>query len=145
MLEVGESVITHRRRSASGDGPAWPVQSALSLLLLDPTNPRSVAFQLARLATDLRVLGDPTLAGEVEEVARALDDVDLHEVTVGDRHALAELLDGIHRRLRSINDGLTRRHFSRMAPQRVLLTDWTPGGAVRVPPAEGVPGAADRR
>jgi uncharacterized circularly permuted ATP-grasp superfamily protein/uncharacterized alpha-E superfamily protein len=145
VLEVGESIITHRRRSASGDGPAWPVQSAISLLLMDPTNPRSVAFQVARLAADLRVLGDPTLASEVDELAGIVDDVDLHEVTTGDRHALAELLDRIHRELRSVNDGLTRRHFSRMAPQRVLLTDWTPTGAVPVPAAQGVGDGADRR
>ncbi len=146
VLEVGESIITHRRRSASGDGPAWPVHSAISLLLMDPTNPRSVAFQAARLAEDLRVVGDAPMALAADDLATRIHELDLHELTSGDRSGLAELLDGIRDSLRSLSDDLARRHFSRMAPQQVLLTDWTPDGSVPLPglPREVVGRAADR-
>ena len=56
--EASESIITHRRRTTSGEGPAWPLHSATSLLLLDGGNPRSVAFQVARLGEALRLAGD---------------------------------------------------------------------------------------
>ena len=66
VLEVCESILTHRRRTASGEGPAWPIHSATSLLLADTGNPRSVAFQVARLGDALRLAGDDDLLGRTE-------------------------------------------------------------------------------
>ncbi len=126
VLEVGESIITHRRRTASGDGPAWPVQSAIALLVLDPSNPRSLTFQVARLAVALRVVGDDTVIRAVEELAEWVDAIDLHAATAGDRSALEVALTEADSRLRRIDESLIRRHFSRMAPQRALPTGWMP-------------------
>ena len=52
MLEIGDSVMTHRRQ--------YPVQagrrSLVDLLALDPLNPRSVLFQLERLKAEIGLL-----------------------------------------------------------------------------------------
>jgi uncharacterized circularly permuted ATP-grasp superfamily protein/uncharacterized alpha-E superfamily protein len=52
LLEIGDSVIAHRRRYSVSAG----AQSAVDLLVLDPLNPRSVLFQIAELKTQLEAL-----------------------------------------------------------------------------------------
>jgi uncharacterized circularly permuted ATP-grasp superfamily protein/uncharacterized alpha-E superfamily protein len=58
MLEIGDSVMTHRRQ--------YPVQvgrrTVIDLLALDPLNPRSILFQLERLKAEIGLL--PSLGGE---------------------------------------------------------------------------------
>ncbi|CAN7394221.1 circularly permuted type 2 ATP-grasp protein [Mesorhizobium amorphae] len=58
MLEIGDSVMTHRRQ--------YPVQAGrrtvIDLLALDPLNPRSILFQLERLKAEIGLL--PTVGGE---------------------------------------------------------------------------------
>lgn len=51
-LTSSESIVTFRRRYRGRAG----VPAVLELLVLDPSNPRSVAFQLQRLLTDLRAV-----------------------------------------------------------------------------------------
>lgn len=72
VLRTCESIITHRRRSVAGTGPAEPRESALVLLLQDQTNPRSVAHQLAALADDLRLIGDEALATTADDLRGGL-------------------------------------------------------------------------
>ena len=59
-LIATESVITFRRRLASGLGSLSSLQAALDLILGDLSNPRSVAFQVERLVEALSVIGDET-------------------------------------------------------------------------------------
>jgi uncharacterized circularly permuted ATP-grasp superfamily protein/uncharacterized alpha-E superfamily protein len=125
VLEVGESIITHRRRTVAGEGPPWPVHSAVSLLLLDRGNPRSVAFQVDRLVEDLHLIGDELLVERAAEMAADLARVDLVEVCAGDRSALAALLDTVVGTLRGISDDLARRRFRRKPSQRALPTVWS--------------------
>ncbi|PDQ22332.1 hypothetical protein CN311_04200 [Mesorhizobium sanjuanii] len=58
MLEIGDSVMTHRRQ--------YPVQAGrrtvIDLLVLDPLNPRSILFQLERLKAEIALL--PAVGGE---------------------------------------------------------------------------------
>ncbi|TIQ93732.1 MAG: hypothetical protein E5X44_10705, partial [Mesorhizobium sp.] len=58
MLEIGDSVMTHRRQ--------YPVQAGrrtvIDLLVLDPLNPRSILFQLERLKAEIALL--PSIGGE---------------------------------------------------------------------------------
>ncbi|TJV68376.1 MAG: hypothetical protein E5Y18_00970, partial [Mesorhizobium sp.] len=58
MLEIGDSVMTHRRQ--------YPVQAGrrtvIDLLALDPLNPRSILFQLERLKAEIALL--PAVGGE---------------------------------------------------------------------------------
>lgn len=125
VLTAGESIITHRRRMVTGEGPASPVQSAVTLLLLDGGNPRSVAFCLARLAEDLRLLGDQSLATRADALRASIADLDVERLCAGDRGALTSTLARLGDDVRSLAVALTRRHFTRRAPQRPLRTQWS--------------------
>jgi uncharacterized circularly permuted ATP-grasp superfamily protein/uncharacterized alpha-E superfamily protein len=61
VLTTAESIITYRRRYRSHAR----LDTVLELLLLDPDNPRSVAFQLERLGRDVAEVArrDPSAAG----------------------------------------------------------------------------------
>lgn len=128
VLEAGESIITHRRRTVSGEGPVAPVDSAVAILLLDAANPRSVAFQTARLAEDLRLVGADA-AVVVAEVAGYLADVDVRTVDEGSREDVRALLDKVAYDLRGISRDVRREHFARASRPAVLASDWSPGGA----------------
>lgn len=128
VLEACESILTHRRRTASGEGPAWPIHSATSLLLVDIGNPRSVAFQVARLAEALRIAGDGDLVRRAEALGVSLADLDLVELCAGDRAGLQRVLGSVETALRAISADLTVRHFRRKPTQRVLLGDWAGTG-----------------
>ncbi len=124
VLEASESIITHRRRTTSGEGPAWPLHSATSLLLLDPGNPRSVAFQVARLGDALRLAGDSSLVEQSDALAATLGTLDLDALCAGDRAGLAAALDTVASTLRTLSGELGTRHFGRKPPSRVLLGQW---------------------
>jgi uncharacterized alpha-E superfamily protein len=124
VLEVGESILTHRRRTVAGEGPVWPIHSAVSLLLLDKGNPRSVAFSVDRLAEDLHLVGDEVLAAKAQALADLVARVDLVEACAGDRSGLAEILAEVRASLFSISDDLTRRRFARKTSQRTLPINW---------------------
>ena len=124
VLEASESIITHRRRTTSGEGPAWPLHSATSLLLLDAGNPRSVAFQVARLGDALRLAGDTGLVDRSEELSAVLTSLDLDELCAGDRAGLGEALDTVGGTLRALSGELGSRYFGRKPTSRVLLGQW---------------------
>ncbi|MEK1889846.1 MAG: circularly permuted type 2 ATP-grasp protein [Phyllobacterium sp.] len=52
LLEIGDSVMTHRRQYSVYSGRV----SVLDLLALDPLNPRSILFQLEALKTEFNLL-----------------------------------------------------------------------------------------
>ena len=120
VLRAGESIITHRRRSASGTGPATAAESVRQLLVHDPANPRSVGHQLAALAADLRLVGDDRLA---EQAVALLAEVDAAaEAPPVDApqqlQQLARALDGLGERIAA-------RHFVRQATRRTAETNWS--------------------
>ena len=121
VLRASESIITHRRRAASGTGPAQAGESALTLLLLEEANPRSVAHQLVALAADLRLVGDEPLAAEAERVRLRLEtDADL---------PVATRLTTLAGDLRRLDGSIAERHFARQATRHTAETDWDLGGA----------------
>jgi uncharacterized circularly permuted ATP-grasp superfamily protein/uncharacterized alpha-E superfamily protein len=67
LLEVGDSVMTHRRRYAVSAG----VNSYVDLLVLDPLNPRSVRFQIAELHQQLERLPGGIEDGHLSMAAKA--------------------------------------------------------------------------
>ncbi len=127
VLGAGESGITHRRRAAAGEGPAWPVHSALTLLLLDPGNPRSVAFGLHRLAEGLAIVGDEAGEGQARELLELLRALDVEEACAGDREVLRALLQDLRTGTAALSDGLTDRHFRRKPPHHAQATEWSAG------------------
>jgi len=67
LLEIGDSVIAHRRRYSVSAG----TQSALDLLVLDPLNPRSVLFQVAALKEQLEALPGGIEEGQLSPGVKA--------------------------------------------------------------------------
>jgi len=67
LLEIGDSVIAHRRRYSVSAG----TQSAIDLLVLDPLNPRSVLFQVAELKKQLEELPGGVDEGQLSPAVRA--------------------------------------------------------------------------
>ena len=67
LLEIGDSVMSHRRRYSVNAG----TQSTLDLLVLDPLNPRSVLFQLSELRTQIEMLPSGVEDGQLSPAAKA--------------------------------------------------------------------------
>jgi len=130
VLITHESVLTYRRRN---QGPA-SIAGVLDLLLVDPTNPRSLAFQLDRLRADLTDL--PTalrapdlrdrLLQDVTDVLTELDPVAVAALVTDDgrRQHLAETLDSMRWRLRALADEIALVHFAQPVPSRTLDDTW---------------------
>jgi uncharacterized alpha-E superfamily protein len=125
VLDVGESIITYRRRAMVGDGPVGPVASALALLLTEPVNPRSVPWQLRRLAEDLVLIDDSELAARTRGLIGQLAGADV-EALASDHAALAATLGRLDADLQDLASSIADRHFHRKAPQRQLLHYWAP-------------------
>jgi uncharacterized circularly permuted ATP-grasp superfamily protein/uncharacterized alpha-E superfamily protein len=66
LLEIGDSVMSHRRRYSVSAGP----QSAIDLLALDPLNPRSVIFQITELRTQIEMLPGGIEDGQLSAAAK---------------------------------------------------------------------------
>ncbi|MET3899904.1 putative circularly permuted ATP-grasp superfamily protein/putative alpha-E superfamily protein [Devosia sp. UYZn731] len=67
LLEIGDSVMSHRRRYSVSAG----TQSAIDLLVLDPLNPRSVLFQLTELRAQIEILPNGVEDGQLSPAAKA--------------------------------------------------------------------------
>ncbi|MFD0454501.1 alpha-E domain-containing protein [Rhodococcus aetherivorans] len=128
VLGAAESSVTYRRRNHRVR-PAAVAQ----LLLLDTTNPRSLAWVLERLRENLRALPDASgstrperLADELLTRLRRVDPVDLETATDGVRRELADLLAAVHTGLEQLAEQLLRGPLSLPGGTRPL---W--GGAQR--------------
>jgi uncharacterized circularly permuted ATP-grasp superfamily protein/uncharacterized alpha-E superfamily protein len=119
VLELADSFITYRSRYRLD--PLLPL--VLDLLMIDETNPRSLAFQLAAVVEhidDLPQTGKGRGRTEVQRQALALlSDVRLADVAGlaeakpnGAREALAHLLRLQVERIPLLSDAITRRYFS---------------------------------
>lgn len=119
VLELADSFITYRSRYRLN--PA--LELVLDLLIVDETNPRSLAFQLAALNTAIDALpqtGKGRGRTEVQRTALALlNDVRLADVVGlaerdadGRRTELVKLLEAQVKRIPQLSDALTRRYFS---------------------------------
>ncbi|MEZ0049657.1 putative circularly permuted ATP-grasp superfamily protein/putative alpha-E superfamily protein [Mycobacterium sp. MAA66] len=116
VLVVCESSVMYRRRTLG----KVSVAAVADLVLFDEENPRSLAFQLERLRTDLRALPSSTgstrperLIDEIGARLRRLDPVDLEHIDAdGQRDELDELLAGIHADLRELSDLITATHLA---------------------------------
>ncbi len=124
LLQVSESLVTSRRRGASGEGPRRPVASAMSVLILDPINPRSVAFQLHRLSEALDLINDRALAIDASRIAGSVESVDLAALLEGPRSELAAFATDALARLRELSDELSQKHFTRPTRFRPTLSGW---------------------
>jgi len=119
VLDVADSSMTYRARYRQT--PALPL--VLDLLLVDETNPRSLAFQLAALSNHIEELplGGP-YSGRIEESRQLLSlltQVRVAEVNRlsepaadGTRTGLVALLTEQTRKLPELSDAIARRYFA---------------------------------
>ena len=68
LLEIGDSVMTHRRQYSVRSGN----RTVIDLLALDPLNPRSALFQLERLREEISLLPRAAGAGQLTDADREI-------------------------------------------------------------------------
>ena len=125
ILEMADSSITYRSRYLT----SVQVDLVVDLLLVDEANPRSIAFQLARLHEHIADLpGSKTSIRRPREERLALSLlntvqlIDVRELARSDGHAPAEareaLLGKLSKDLSVLSDAVTRAYFSHAALSR---------------------------
>ena len=137
VLTTAESIITYRRRYRS----QAQVETVLDLLLLDAGNPRSVVFQLDRLAADVAQLpmpeADPAARSGVDRLSPAaklvLETTTMLQLAdtamlalpdeLGMREQLDEFLGRVDALLRRCAGAIETGHFTHQLPQRNLSLD----------------------
>ncbi|MGQ4619176.1 circularly permuted type 2 ATP-grasp protein [Nocardia sp. R7R-8] len=108
VLRATESSVSYRRRHQD----SVRIANVAELLLFDTANPRSLAYQLGRLHADFQALPGASgssrpqrLLAEARRMLRRLDPDDLEVTDADDRRTeLAELLEGVHLRLRKLSE-----------------------------------------
>jgi uncharacterized circularly permuted ATP-grasp superfamily protein/uncharacterized alpha-E superfamily protein len=131
VLTATESIVTFRRRYRTRAG----VDALLELLLMDPFNPRSVAYQLQRIRTDLRALPNtsPTsrplrLLDALAERVRISDPVALAESADGRLALLEEFLGELQHQLRVLAEAIRDQYQKPPPTQRPLFRSDAVGG-----------------
>ncbi|MEV5835856.1 circularly permuted type 2 ATP-grasp protein [Nocardia sp. NPDC052112] len=108
VLKATESSVSYRRRHRD----SVRVSAVAGLLLFDAGNPRSLAYQLDQLDADFQALPGASgssrpqrLLADAQRMLRRVDPADLDITDAeGRRTELAELLEGVHLRLRKISE-----------------------------------------
>ena len=122
VLEIGDSVMTHRRRYFAEPRLA----STLEVLVQEAANPRSLAFQIASLESHAAALPAGANPEGVTVVQRRVSQLVarlrlLKESVAGDDAAevsrAADLLSGLAGGLGEVSELLTQVYFSHVTPQ----------------------------
>jgi uncharacterized alpha-E superfamily protein len=130
-LTAAESIITYRRRYRS----RARVETVLDLLLLDASNPRSLAYQVDRLIHAVSAMPEPVhdsadlndLVDELAQSIRRADTNAMEQVTDGEeRGDLAAFLENSIVTLRDLAAAIDVAHFAHQLPQRAAFVG---GGA----------------
>ncbi|MFT4136771.1 circularly permuted type 2 ATP-grasp protein [Microbacterium sp.] len=116
LLTASESVVTHRRRYRG----TMRTSDVLDLLLLDPDNPRSVAFALAQLRTHLAAL--PSSTGSTrperlrEQLEASLAQLDAVALAAAPRAQLVVFLKRTVAGFEQLGDAIAQLHFESGPP-----------------------------
>ncbi len=127
ILEMADSSITYRSRYLT----SVQVDLVLDLLLVDEANPRSIAFQLARLREHIGELPNSktSIRRPAEErmaisLLNTVQLIDVREMTRSGGRAAAEAREGLLGKLMAdltvLSETLTRAYFSHAAQSRRL-------------------------
>jgi uncharacterized alpha-E superfamily protein len=132
VLTAVESIVTYRRRYRGRS----ETDALVELLVVDQQNPRSVAYQLARVETDLRALptSPPTaralrLLRSLVETVRTADPASLAAVEDGQRPALESFLSDLHDQLRDVSEAIGRQYQQQQPTQQPLFRPSAAGPA----------------
>jgi uncharacterized alpha-E superfamily protein len=107
-VEVGDSVMTHKRRFSVETNRA----TVIDLLALDGQNPRSVIYQLAELKDQIAMLPNATLSGQLSPLSREI--LRLHtELAIATPDVLetADLKD-LRAEIAALSDSLTATYLT---------------------------------
>jgi uncharacterized alpha-E superfamily protein len=127
LLQIADSSITYRTRY-----PTVQAESVFEVLLMDDTNPRAIAFQLAMLHQEisrLQELGTEGQGKEIELASKALGN--LRKVNVGSLAvrnsagrfaALDELIGELRWELYEISDVLTAGYLSHLTASKLTVS-----------------------
>ncbi|EPX75892.1 circularly permuted type 2 ATP-grasp protein [Salipiger mucosus] len=107
-VEVGDSVMTHRRRYAVETSRS----TVIDLLALDADNPRSIRFQVDILREDEARLSGEVSHRRVDEAARRILTLQTELAVATPEQIGPERLTEIRSRLAGISDALTARYLS---------------------------------
>ncbi|MCB0972386.1 MAG: alpha-E domain-containing protein, partial [Acidimicrobiales bacterium] len=126
VLTSAESIVTYRRRYRSHGR----VETVLDLLLLDGANPRSLAFQVKRLADAVDAM-PPAEPAPTAEIGALLDELgtlvalaDTNELARpgdGGLPALTAFLGQVQLLVARLGEELDAAHFSHQLPQRAVV------------------------
>ncbi|MGH6859545.1 MAG: alpha-E domain-containing protein, partial [Phyllobacterium sp.] len=112
LLEIGDSVMTHRRQYSVYSGRL----SVLDLLALDPLNPRSILFQLEALKTEFGLLPvrDDSRGKPVGMQAFSKDVLRLHtQLAISEAGDLTpEALEKIAEDIGALSDAISDTYFA---------------------------------
>ncbi|HUA34036.1 MAG TPA: circularly permuted type 2 ATP-grasp protein [Candidatus Binataceae bacterium] len=127
LLEIADSSLTYRSRYLT----SMQADLVLDLLLLDEANPRSAAFQLARLREHVEELPKQSLrahrSAEWRVVVPMLTAVQLGDASElirqsedGERSAIDNLLGGVGNGLKLLSETIARDYFDHSIASRQL-------------------------
>jgi len=130
ILEITESFFPYRRRYLT----QFEKRAVADLLLAEPSNPRSVAFQLATIAQHLAALPrdtshpdrgrDQHLLLELRTSIQTTHLAELCEVlTDQPQQGLAEFLSEVHRKIAELSDAIAHLYFSHATVSRAVGQD----------------------
>ena len=115
VLDLADSFITYRSRYRLD--PMLPL--VLDLLLIDESNPRSLAFQLEAISRHLVSLPQanagivlPEERRQILALSTAVRLADVESIAQGDRDGLAALMSRMTEGLPNLSDAIGRRYFS---------------------------------
>ncbi len=108
LLELADSQITYRQRYVMVAARA-PV---MDLILLDPNNPRSVAFQLDRIETHLSALPGRSATGRLSPVQQIVASIATRLRTVEAAAIDEALIVDIEQSLMKLSDAITAAYLS---------------------------------
>jgi uncharacterized circularly permuted ATP-grasp superfamily protein/uncharacterized alpha-E superfamily protein len=134
VLTSAESIVTYRRRYRSHATLA----TMLDLMVLDPTNPRSLRYQVGALAEAVAAMPQPEASAQVEidilveelgtavaladtdELARGADAPERDGASAGPDLPVAAFLAHVAGLLNQLGERIDAAHFSHQLPQRAV-------------------------
>jgi uncharacterized circularly permuted ATP-grasp superfamily protein/uncharacterized alpha-E superfamily protein len=106
-IEVGDSVLTHRRRFTVSTSRA----SVVDLLGLDPMNPRALRHQIERLREQVDALPAANDLGALSPLARAVLRLHADLATAEPDDLTTQALTDLRRRIGALSDLVTEAYF----------------------------------
>ncbi|MFN4128655.1 MAG: circularly permuted type 2 ATP-grasp protein [Paracoccaceae bacterium] len=106
-IELGDSVLTHRRRFSVGSSR----ETVIDLLALDPMNPRSVRHLIDGLSGQVQALPGAATHGQLSELGRAMLRTQVEIATATPGSLTTESLQALRGSLAGISDLLTEAYL----------------------------------